>query len=330
MCSIVSVEFEILEELKVKQKLLWVMPVTLGVLLLLLTVNTINSVGSSTSSVEPIQMVSCNSRPTGAMLKAIEVGSTTVLGDIQTISVSEYDLITCECNLQKSMSAPKETVQVGSVSMITNHGEHINTDVIKVEVDDLMNTYYTEHETPVWDDRNKISIIATLWEFLVNQQGMDPKHAAAILGNIMVEGSFAEEQGSYDILDNMEAMRAVLGRGNKGYGVVQWTYHTRQDALLAYYDLAYELYPDDWDKVKVIAECSMLIEEIKAYGVFTDIHEAASLEDSVGRVCVRYERFENCDSAWDIIDGEYTLVSDTGSSDTRYEYAQAIYNYFVK
>ena len=68
----------------------------------------------------------------------------------------------------------------------------------------------------------------------------------------------------------------------------------------------------------------------QAYGVFTDIHEAVSLEDSVGRVCVRYERFENCDSAWDIIDGEYTLVSDTGSSDTRYEYAQAIYNYFVK
>lgn len=305
-----------------KEKLLLVMPMTLGLFLLCLTMFELNSFGKEDASVEPVYVTSYT-------VESNNVGSLAISETTDSLA-SNGEVVTVMRMQPTVLAKPEETVQVSGVSMITNHGEHIVTDTIEVEVDNLMTVYYEDYETPDWDDKNKISIIATLWEFLVNQQGMDPRHAAAILGNIMVEGSFAEEQGSYDIISDMEEMRAVLGCGNKGYGVVQWTYHTRQDALLAYYDLAYEMYPDDWDKVKVIAECSMLLEEIKAFGIFDNIYEANSLEDSVGRVCVLYENFNKARSAWTIVDGEYVLSSNIGSSDERYAYAQAIYDYFTE
>ena len=313
-----------------KKKILWVSPLVLGVILLCNLVVVFNNLSNETSSAESVQSSGYNLVATEGLLCANQIDSMAITEGIIELEEVAYGLTIEEYSLPKATTPSTEIIQLGEVNMITNHGIHITTDAVEVDVMSLMNTYTDSYESPDWDDRNKINIIATMWEFLVNQQGMHPINASALLGNIMVEGQFAEEQGSYDVIQDIEYLRAVLGKGKRGYGVVQWTYSTRQKSLMDYYDLAYELYPNDWDKVKIIAECAMLIEEVKAFEIFPDIYSAISLEDSTGRVCVLYESFENSSSAWSKSNGEYILISNEGSSDTRLEYAQNIYDYFME
>lgn len=218
---------------------------------------------------------------------------------------------------------------IGSVSMRNISGQLIDTDEIEIAIEPLEDAYRAVYESYEWDTHEQINVLSVMWEFLVNQQGMSPMNAAGVLGSIACEGDFAEQQGTSLYISNIEQARILLGTGSHGYGVAQWTYKTRQKNLLKYYEMAYELYPDDWTKVRIIAECCMLLEEVKAYEVFGDIYSDTSIEDAVGRMCLRYEKYEGCTEQWDSNDGVYYLVSDSGSGKTRLRYANAVYEHFV-
>ena len=169
-----------------------------------------------------------------------------------------------------------------------------------------------------------------LWNFLVEQQGIPETNAAGLLGNIYEEGEFAEQQGTDLYISNIEQARTLLGSGKVGYGCAQWTYSARQNSLLEYYELAYKLYPDDWDKVRIIAECCMLLEECKAYGVFNDIYSPTSIEDATGRVAMKYETYSGCESQWSKINGSYKVATQSGTGYKRLCYAYDIYKYFTE
>lgn len=225
------------------------------------------------------------------------------------------------------LASEPQGIVVGSVSMKTRFGV-VQTDEVFVDVEALHEIYTTDIEIPEWDMHAQMPIIKTLWNFLTVQQGIPEKNAAAILGAIACEGDFAEQQGTSRYISNIEQARTLLGAGKHGYGVAQWTYKTRQEALLAYYELASQLYPDDWDKVRLAAECAMLLEELKAYRVFDDIYSETTIEDALGRMCILYERYENVDSQW-YLDGEsYTCVGGSGAK-SRMNYANHIYDYFT-
>ena len=253
-----------------------------------------------------------------------------VMDEMKVQATRDVNIATIECNdLERSMLA-NHMVSIDGVSMKTNSGVHIVTDTISVDADTLLELFYTNDNSPMWDDENKINTLRVLWNFLVEQQGIPETNAAGLLGNIYEEGEFAEQQGTDLYISNIEQARTLLGSGKVGYGCAQWTYSARQNSLLEYYELAYKLYPDDWDKVRIIAECCMLLEECKAYGVFNDIYSPTSIEDATGRVAMKYETYSGCESQWSKINGSYKVATQSGTGYKRLCYAYDIYKYFTE
>lgn len=327
-----------------KSKYLFIMPLVLGVILITINIrltqneligNTIPS--TEMTSVNNFNIMSYEEIKTPiTKIKKInaDYGNTELKNineeHIQTRSVQRSE---SEAVVVQSMALVEEEINtvslVGSVTMKDLRGVEVNTDEVQIDTETLMELYEEVSESPAWDVKEKIDIIELLWEFLVNQCDMGPMNAAALIGNIVAEGKFAEQQGTGLFLTDIEQARALLGCGKKGYGIAQWTYATRQRNLLEYYELAYELYPDDWDKVKVTAECSMLIEEVKAYKIFDDIKIDTSIEDATGRVCVNYEAYKGSDTQWIKQNGTYRLVAGQSSNGyQRMSYAKSVYEYF--
>ena len=253
-----------------------------------------------------------------------------IMDEMEIQATRDVNIATIECNdLERSMLA-NPMVSIDGISMKTNSGVHIVTDTISVDADTLLELFYTNDNSPMWDDENKINTLRVLWNFLVEQQGIPETNAAGLLGNIYEEGEFAEQQGTDLYISNIEQARTLLGSGKVGYGCAQWTYSARQNSLLEYYELAYKLYPDDWDKVRIIAECCMLLEECKAYGVFNDIYSPTSIEDATGRVAMKYETYSGCESQWSKINGSYKVATQSGTGYKRLCYAYDIYKYFTE
>ena len=253
-----------------------------------------------------------------------------VMDEMKVQATRNVNIATIECNdLERSMLA-NPTVSIDGIPMKTNSGVYIVTDTISVDADTLLELFYTNDNSPMWDDENKINTLRVLWNFLVEQQGIPETNAAGLLGNIYEEGEFAEQQGTDLYISNIEQARTLLGSGKVGYGCAQWTYSARQNSLLEYYELAYKLYPDDWDKVRIIAECCMLLEECKAYGVFNNIYSPTSIEDATGRVAMKYETYSGCESQWSKINGSYKVATQSGTGYKRLCYAYDIYKYFTE
>ncbi len=253
-----------------------------------------------------------------------------IMNEMKVQATRDVNIATIECNdLERSMLS-NPMVSIDGISMETNRGVHIITDTISVDADTLLELFYTNDNSPMWDDENKINTLRVLWNFLVEQQGIPETNAAGLLGNIYEEGEFAEQQGTDLYISNIEQARTLLGSSKVGYGCAQWTYSARQNSLLEYYELAYKLYPDDWDKVCIIAECCMLLEECKAYGVFNDIYSPTSIEDATGRVAMKYEMYSGCESQWSKINGSYKVATQSGTGYKRLCYAYDIYKYFTE
>lgn len=253
-----------------------------------------------------------------------------IMNEMKVQATRDVNIATIECNdLERSMLA-NPMVSIDGVSMKTNSGVYIVTDTISVDADTLLELFYTNDNSPMWDDENKINTLRVLWNFLVEQQGIPETNAAGLLGNIYEEGEFAEQQGTDLYISNIEQARTLLGSGKVGYGCAQWTYSARQNSLLEYYELAYKLYPDDWDKVRIIAECCMLLEECKAYGVFNDIYSPTSIEDATGRVAMKYETYSGCENQWSKTNGSYKVATQSGTGYKRLCYAYDIYKYFTE
>ncbi len=212
---------------------------------------------------------------------------------------------------------------VGSIDMKVDSG-WITTDPINVDVNALRQAYTTEYPTYSWDVKNKINTIYLLHEFLVNQNGVNENIACAIIGATMNEGYIGQKESSNSYIDSIESARSVLGSGTEGYGLAQWTFSTRQKALLEYYEMCSCMF-DDFADAQMVAECCMLLEEVKAYNVFPSFDENISIEQATGRMCKIYERYQGVDSQWS---SNYELISNEGSGWLRLEYAYAIYNLF--
>lgn len=207
-------------------------------------------------------------------------------------------------------------------------GVMVQTNTVTINVDDLL---YAYNNPPAlsFDYKEKAEVINCLWEFLVNQQGVSPEIASAIIGAVVHEGRFGEQQGTHDILTSYDTVVSKLGGGTRGYGIAQWTFYTRQDALRNYYGLADELFPDDWETAMIIAECSMLYEELKVYDIFDDLSSHVTIEDAVGKISVLYEGYAGCSDHWECSGGVYRLASNSKSGSARLDYAYNIYEYYT-
>ena len=237
---------------------------------------------------------------------------------VSSVPVIEVEVLTLDRELQT----------IPNISMRAR-GTYVNTDPVCVDAERLYDAYKAEYEIPGWDKYGKMNLITTLWDFLVEQQGVEEHNAAGIIGGVMCEGVVSQYEGSSTVFKDIDDARSCLGVGECGYGIAQWTYDKRQDALLKYYEMTNQIYAEDFEKAAVVAECCMLFEEIKAYGIFDDLYSPTTIEDAVGRMSVTYEKYDGCYDQWSNASGLYQLVSNSGSGKTRLAYAENIYKYFV-
>lgn len=205
------------------------------------------------------------------------------------------------------------------------------TEPVHIDVDTLTKAYDQSYERQPWDINNRLRTIHVLWNFLVEQQCVSRTIASGIIGNVCMEGTFGREQTTHVIFKDIDDVREVLGKGDKGYGIAQWTWYSRQLNLLKYYEWANSQI-DDWNTVMLVAECSMLLEEIKSYKIFSDLSLDYDIEDATGRIASKYEGYRNHEKQWSSSRGVYYLDT-TDKSCTGYkrlQYAYNIYEYFLE
>lgn len=246
-------------------------------------------------------------------------------------NVTEQEDIPIE---EESVESTEQDYDIGNIITVPSvkirlGNKYLDTNPITVNVDKLMEVYSSSEEVKLdWDYKDIPEVWMTVWEFLVNQQGIDPVYAAAICGNISHEGWFGMEEGTYKVFKNMNDVRSKLGDGDRGYGIVQWTYYTRQNNLLAYYE-AVNSFGLDWEATMIIAECCCMLEEIRLYDFFYDIHDCDTmLELATGTIAVEYESYSGSKSQWSKTDGGYRLVTDNSNGAKRLNYAWKIYYHF--
>lgn len=198
-------------------------------------------------------------------------------------------------------------------------GEVKEGEYITFNLDDLMVYVDAEYDNFEWDTRNRIKDIYILKELLVNQLHVSPTKAAAIIGNICCEDSFAGLTNSKASLSSLSEAKSKLGNGSRGYGIVQWTASYRQKSLEEYYTA---IHSDlSWELTSVIAETAYLYNELYVSGVIGDLSEDGDLEDLTGKLGCEYEAYAKSSQEWYKQNGQYKT---TGSS--RYTYAKHVYD----
>lgn len=244
--------------------------------------------------------------------------------DVVSIGISFY--VASE-NPYSNVVEPKDCI---SSVTFKSGSKKIITDDIYVNVKTLMYIYNNEYTYPSWDYKKRINDIEMLWEFLVEQQGVNRNIAAAIIGSICFEGKVGMEQGSYSVFKNINEAEIKLSAdaNDTGYGLVQWTYPKRRKFLLSYYKHINDNYDYDWETVCVLAECCTLYSELLDYKLFDDIYSEVDLMHACGLVGDVYENYSGSSKDWKIVDGQYKLTSDNCSGFDRYKYALNILRYF--
>lgn len=193
---------------------------------------------------------------------------------------------------------------------------------ITINIDDLIVYLDAEYENYSWDTKRRIKDIYILKEILVNQLGVAPTKAAAVIGNICHEDSFAGLTNSAASIDNIHQAKNVLGDGGRGYGCVQWTAAYRQKGLKDYYEvISKDL---DWELTSVIAETAYLYNELQVSGILGDLTEDGNLEHLTGVVGCVYEAYAASTTEWYQVNGLYKT-----DGCNRYTYAKHIYELIV-
>lgn len=271
----------------------------------------------------------------------------TVLAEENNISVEEARpmeiIMESENSSQEILCAMKEVEEVElSITLASKEYKGCITQPVTIKPNKLWRAYTNAPTDMTFDYKQKANVINVLWEFLVNEQNVDPILACAIIGNMSQEGYFGQGQGDNPDLSSIENARHRLGGGTCGFGIIQWTTAGRQKLLLSYYEDAYaqlstcELDGDLWEITKIVAECACLLEEMKVYGVFDDYYnyltDDCSIEDLIESACgltsVNYIAYKGSSSQWMNTGESYILAANHSNGACRLDYALNVYNYF--
>ena len=194
---------------------------------------------------------------------------------------------------------------------------------VTYNLDPVYNILSEEYVSPNWDYRKRIQDINILTELLVNQLGVSKTKAAAIIGNVVFEDSFISRTSSAAHCKNIIEARERIGRGTRGFGIVQWTSKTRQNTLLSYLECASRDLP--WETASIIAETTFLYNELKYSNILGDLSEEGDIENCTGIIGYEYEGYSAKSSEWRKEGNHYKSVNCP-----RYSYACDIYNYMMK
>lgn len=262
----------------------------------------------------------------------------------EVIDISNLETLdTITDNIQEQMEQEDQIIVIDSHDIPVSLCQSVGSREVTINIDYLYEAY-ANAPTMEFDYKNKYRTINCLWEFLYNQNHIDPIITSAIIGNIAMEGDFGLQQGTQsNQFKSIEDCRTKLGNKQaKGYGLIQWTYSTRKLPLLQFYEDAYnKLHTDnfteeDWTKVMLSAECTYLMEEVNAWGIFQQYEALPErdsidklLESAVGLLCREFVGYQNNNKQWSKSNGSYYLCDSNGSGKERLDYARAIYSFYI-
>lgn len=206
------------------------------------------------------------------------------------------------------------TAEQNTENIVTIPAVQGTTEAVTCNLDETVNAYNSAQEMP-FDYFGKYQTINALWDFLVIQHNMSPEAAAAIIGNVCIEGNFGQEQGSYKIFNSIyTADYRIDAHPGKGYGICQWTTSDRKDILKQYYyNTSLELGSYPWGTQMIVAEMTCMYAEIKAMGIFDSLN---SIED-IGKATTYFAK-------------QYEKYGDIGSTNGRIEYACNVYSHYMQ
>ena len=248
---------------------------------------------------------------------------------VQSIPIVEEDIAKVEEEIPIEEAEPEEvstTVIFPSVEYIKKDNTHTYTEEIEFDMESLLRTY-NETYSISWDDKGTFNTIATIYDFLVNQMGVNNRIASAICGNTYYEGIFGMQQKTYYVASSLDSLYS-LSKSDGGIGCVQWTSANRKTNLKNFYKAACEIYPDDFQSAKIMAELALIYTEIQDYKLFSNLNSAYSVENATGIVAVRYESYNGCELDFASTKGVYSLVRQNSNGALRLQMAYNIYKYF--
>lgn len=134
-----------------------------------------------------------------------------------------------------------------------------------------------------------------IWNYL-KEQGLSDAGAAGLMGNLYAESGLSPTnlQNSYEkklgytdasytsAVDNGSYTNFV--RDSAGYGLAQWTYWSRKEALLAYVKAAGKSVGD------LDTQLGFLIKELTSYGLLSALKTATSVKAASDLVLVQFEK----------------------------------------
>lgn len=160
-----------------------------------------------------------------------------------------------------------------------------------------------------------------IWDFL-NKEGFSDYGKAGVLANIHAESAARPDNlqdsgnrklGVSDVeyteaVDKGQYPREKFSKDSIGYGLCQWTYWSRKQAL---YDYAKQYNKSIGD---LEMQLCFMIKEFKQYGILNEIKNATSYEDATRVMMLEYEKPANTSEQ---------------NIQTRIGYAEIYYNRYV-
>lgn len=243
------------------------------------------------------------------------VNTRTNIEDIHQ-TADEVEQVTESYN-EKVYTLPVETVKD------FRSGVTINVDQVPIYLGSIQNILSSDIQYPDWDTRKRFKDILILEDVLVDQLGISKSIAAAIIGNVCYEDSFASITKSEANLSSFNEASNRLGVEDRGFGIAQWTSKFRQNKLKEYYNIACQ--DLDWETAAVVAECVYLYNELRASNLLGDLTKEYDLEQATGKLGWEYLAYADRNVQWERDDnGHYTSIDCP-----RYNYALKVYHYML-
>ena len=195
---------------------------------------------------------------------------------------------------------------------------------------------YLELEDSVdWDDTDRINMVNTIYNYLVNEKELPNEFVAGILGNIMCEGNFGFIQGQYSGTKSMQQILNALDSSG-GIGIIQWTHPALKKNLKGYYlDVIKKLGKEKLNVKCAVAELVCLYDILTRDGLLDKYNNLKGKGETLahsacGLFAYEFERYYGYLNQWEKQDGYYKCINTTSNGGKRLKYTLVIYKHFKK
>lgn len=261
------------------------------------------------------------------------------IADSEVIDISNFEvrdevevhkaimLSTADLELKEEVAEPERTITFPSIEYMTPSGRMFVSDELTINLDKLKEAYEAEIDLE-WDNKEYINNAAVIYEFLVEQNGVSPEIASAIIGNCAYEGGFGMTADNYYVPTSLEETYNYTYNSGYSIGICQWCYGTRKKALYEFYKAANDLGLEDYQEVTMVAELSFMYAELHYYDLFEDLEEyEGNVATACGNVALNYEAYNGVEKDFSSID--FSLKRTGCNGYCRLTYAQNTYEYFT-